>query len=160
MLSACLDAYIFMTKPLSLSLSHTHTHTPCTLSSPPPVPPSSISPPLPYPPLTSPPPPQQMVNIQANDTFASHQLNRDTWSDPAVGEIVKNNFVFVQIMAESGFGQSVCGAYRVTETPIIMVVDPETRAKVKQWTGFLAPDRCGPGGGGGVRFVYKVVVVF
>lgn len=96
----------------------------------------------PHPISHTPPCPTQMINIQANDNFASHQLNRDTWSDAAVVEIVKNNFVFVQIMAESAFGQSVCGAYRVVETPIIMVVDPETRAKVKQWTGFLAPDRC------------------
>lgn len=83
-----------------------------------------------------------MVNMQANDNFASHQLNRDTWSDSALSEIIKSNFVFVQIMAESAFGQSVCSAYRLTETPAILVVDPETRAKVKQWTGFIAPDQC------------------
>lgn len=82
-----------------------------------------------------------MVNVQANDNFASHQLNRDTWSDAALADIVKSNFVFVQIMAESEFGHNVCGAYRLTETPVIMVVDPETRAQVKQWTGFMRPDR-------------------
>ena len=39
----------------------------------------------------------QMVNVQSNDQFGSHQLNRDTWSDPTVASIVMGSFVFWQV---------------------------------------------------------------
>ena len=39
----------------------------------------------------------QMVNVQSNDQFGSHQLNRDTWSDPTVASIIMGSFVFWQV---------------------------------------------------------------
>ena len=38
----------------------------------------------------------QMVNLQSNDEFASHQLNRDTWSNPTVKSTIQNSFIFWQ----------------------------------------------------------------
>ena len=41
--------------------------------------------------------PMQMVNVQSNSEFASHQLNRDTWSDPTVSSILVGSFIFWQV---------------------------------------------------------------
>lgn len=38
-----------------------------------------------------------MVNIQEAGVFACQVLNRDLWSDKSVKEIVKENFVFLQV---------------------------------------------------------------
>ena len=38
-----------------------------------------------------------MVNVQSNSEFASHQLNRDTWSDPMVSSMLMGSFVFWQV---------------------------------------------------------------
>ena len=38
-----------------------------------------------------------MVNVQSNSEFASHQLNRDTWSDPTVSSILMGSFIFWQV---------------------------------------------------------------
>lgn len=39
----------------------------------------------------------QMVNVQSNSQFGSHQLNRDTWSDPTLTSIIMGSFVFWQV---------------------------------------------------------------
>ena len=38
-----------------------------------------------------------MVNVQSNDQFGSHQLNRDTWSDATVAGIIMGSFIFWQV---------------------------------------------------------------
>lgn len=40
-----------------------------------------------------------MVNIQEAGVFACQVLNRDLWSDQSVKEIVKENFIFLQVRA-------------------------------------------------------------
>lgn len=49
-----------------------------------------------------------LVNIQRKDEFASHQLNRDVWSNDLVGEIVQGNFVFWQRDDLSDQGKTFC----------------------------------------------------
>lgn len=39
----------------------------------------------------------QLVNVQSNAQFASHQLNRDVWSHNTVRDIVKSAFIFWQV---------------------------------------------------------------
>lgn len=39
----------------------------------------------------------QLANVQSNSQFASHQLNRDTWSNATVKDIVQGCFVFWQV---------------------------------------------------------------
>lgn len=43
-----------------------------------------------------------LVNVQSNTEFASHRLNRDTWSHEALKEILKGTFVFFQVGAAGG----------------------------------------------------------
>lgn len=38
-----------------------------------------------------------LVNIQDEIVFASHMLNRDTWSDDVVQNLVASGFVFWQV---------------------------------------------------------------
>lgn len=38
-----------------------------------------------------------MVNIQSNSEFASHMLNRDTFSNEAVKELIAANFILLQV---------------------------------------------------------------
>ena len=44
-----------------------------------------------------------MVNLQSNDEFASHQLNRDTWSNPTVKSTIQNSFIFWQASLRSSW---------------------------------------------------------
>jgi hypothetical protein len=44
----------------------------------------------------------QLVNVQSNSEFASHQLNRDTWSDDTVKTIIRGSFIFWQVCTEDG----------------------------------------------------------
>lgn len=44
-----------------------------------------------------------MVNIQDAGTFACQLLNRDLWSDQEVKELVRENFIFLQVRIVSPF---------------------------------------------------------
>ena len=39
----------------------------------------------------------QLINLQSNEEFASHMLNRDTWTHSAVEDIIKATFIFWQV---------------------------------------------------------------
>ena len=39
----------------------------------------------------------QLVNLQTTSSFDSHRLNRDTWRNEMVRDLVANNFVFYQV---------------------------------------------------------------
>ncbi|DBB18836.1 TPA: hypothetical protein ACH3X3_000428 [Trebouxia sp. C0006] len=85
-----------------------------------------------------------MVNVQSNSEFASHQLNRDTWSDPTVSSILMGSFVFWQVTDSSDMGSRFMTSYRidsVTELPITLILDPITGAKQRQFLGFIEPQR-------------------
>ena len=43
-----------------------------------------------------------LINVQSNSEFASHQLNRDTWSHQHLQEIIQGMFVFWQVGGRSG----------------------------------------------------------
>jgi hypothetical protein len=38
-----------------------------------------------------------LINVQSNSEFASHQLNRDTWSNATLKEFIRGSFVFLQV---------------------------------------------------------------
>lgn len=40
-----------------------------------------------------------LLNVQSSTEFASHQLNRDTWSHEALKEVLKGTFVFFQVLS-------------------------------------------------------------
>ncbi|KDD75134.1 hypothetical protein H632_c850p0, partial [Helicosporidium sp. ATCC 50920] len=82
-----------------------------------------------------------ILNLQNPSEFASHRLNRDTWGDAMVRDLVASNFVCSQFVATGEEGQRLASAYKVYDLPAILVLDPFTGALMKQWTGFMSPDR-------------------
>ena len=42
----------------------------------------------------------QLINLQSNEEFASHMLNRDTWTHSAVKDIIKATFIFWQVTCQ------------------------------------------------------------
>jgi len=76
------------------------------------------------------------VNIQQAEVFASHQLNRDVWSDDTIKDIVMGSFYFWQRDDKSTEGVQFCNYYQCGhQLPHICVVDPRTKRRVKAWDG-------------------------
>jgi hypothetical protein len=44
-----------------------------------------------------------LVNLQDYSVFASHTLDRDVWSSDIVKDIIRNNFIFVQVWGTNFF---------------------------------------------------------
>lgn len=82
-----------------------------------------------------------LVNIQDEIVFASHMLNRDTWSDDVVQNLVASGFVFWQNYWASEPGKKFCTLYQIDREslPVILIIDPRTGEVRQRWTGFLEP---------------------
>jgi len=77
-----------------------------------------------------------LVNIQQAEVFASHQLNRDVWSDDTIKEIVTGSCLFWQRDDKSAEGSNFCQYYKCGhQLPHIAIVDPRTKRCVKSWDG-------------------------
>ncbi|ETI31732.1 hypothetical protein, variant 1 [Phytophthora nicotianae CJ01A1] len=82
-----------------------------------------------------------LVNIQDEIVFASHMLNRDTWSDDVVQNLVASGFVFWQNYWASEHGKKFCSLYQIDRDslPIVVIIDPRTGEIRQRWTGFYEP---------------------
>ncbi|RLN72144.1 hypothetical protein BBJ28_00021701 [Nothophytophthora sp. Chile5] len=94
-----------------------------------------------------------LVNIQDEIVFASHMLNRDTWSDDVVQNLVASGFVFWQVrfvwsLAKersnywaSEHGKKFCALYQIEQAtlPVVAIIDPRTGSILQRWAGFLEP---------------------
>ena len=67
-----------------------------------------------------------LVNIQTDDDFACHALNRDVWHDELVENLVREGFVFWQTLSTSPEGMTYCQRYKVEGYPHIAIIDPRT----------------------------------
>lgn len=77
-----------------------------------------------------------LVNIQQAEEFASHQLNRDVWSDDTVQSILDSNFLFWQRDDKSAEGNAFCQYYKCEhQLPNICIIDPRTGRNCKSWQG-------------------------
>uniref|UniRef100_A0A1D1YZD4 UBX domain-containing protein 7 n=1 Tax=Anthurium amnicola TaxID=1678845 RepID=A0A1D1YZD4_9ARAE len=82
-----------------------------------------------------------LVNLQSTDEFSSHMLNRDTWSNEAVAQTIRTNFIFWQVYHDSSEGKKVCNYYNLINIPAILIIDPVTGQKMQVWNGMVHPDR-------------------
>ncbi|CAL5225007.1 g7785 [Coccomyxa viridis] len=82
-----------------------------------------------------------LVNVQSNSEFASHMLNRDVWREETVKDIIKFCFVLYQVQDSSEAGNKVKAFYRLTDLPVITVVQPITGAALRTWVGAIEPNR-------------------
>ncbi len=82
-----------------------------------------------------------LVNIQHHEEFASHMLNRDTWCDDMVEQVVRSSFIFWQRGSTSSEAQRYISLYKldVSEMPHISIIDPRTKAKVCSMRGYASP---------------------
>ncbi|XP_042487352.1 plant UBX domain-containing protein 7-like isoform X2 [Macadamia integrifolia] len=82
-----------------------------------------------------------LVNLQSAKEFSSHMLNRDTWSNEAVAQTIRTNFIFWQVYDDTTEGRKVCTYYNLDSIPVILVIDPITGQKMRSWNGMVHPDR-------------------
>lgn len=82
-----------------------------------------------------------LVNIQDETVFTSHMLNRDTWSDDIVQNVVESGFVFWQNYWSNEPTRKYISLYPLQreELPHIAIIDPRSGQRLAQWTGFLSP---------------------
>ncbi len=81
-----------------------------------------------------------LVNIQDSVEFASHRLNRDTWSDPDIKAIIQKSFLFWQRYHDSAEGKQYCTYYPPAQIhPHIGIIDPRTGQLMKHWSNFVEP---------------------
>ncbi|KAE8981162.1 hypothetical protein PR003_g24994 [Phytophthora rubi] len=82
-----------------------------------------------------------LVNIQDEIVFTSHMLNRDTWSDDVVQNLVASGFVFWQNYWASEHGKKFCSLYQIDRDslPVVLIIDPRTGEIRQRWTGFHEP---------------------
>ncbi|KAL0481568.1 hypothetical protein AKO1_012302 [Acrasis kona] len=78
-----------------------------------------------------------LVNIQQDDVFDCHRLNRDTWNNELVSMLVELSFVFWQVDQASAEGNRFKSLYHCDDYPFIAIIDPRTGENVKHWTGFM-----------------------
>lgn len=78
-----------------------------------------------------------LVNIQNHQDFASHQLNRDTWTHDSVVNVIYAHFIFWQRGSTSGDGEQYMQRYHLTEEdlPHIAMVDPRTGSEIVRIRG-------------------------
>eukprot|EP00752_Nemacystus_decipiens_P004966 g4518.t1 len=80
-----------------------------------------------------------LVNIQADDEFDCHRLNRDLWKDEMVQNIIECNCIFWQQPSVSQEAKLYCQRYHASGYPHMALVDPRTGMKVWDFQGFLGP---------------------
>ena len=77
-----------------------------------------------------------VANVQSEAIFASHLLNRDTWTDPALRALLPS-FVLWQADSSAEAGAAAAEQYKLNDLPAILVLDPATGAAMRTWTGFV-----------------------
>ncbi|KAF0981352.1 hypothetical protein FDP41_012612 [Naegleria fowleri] len=76
-----------------------------------------------------------IVEIQKDDVFDCHRMNRDTWGNELVQAVLTPFFILWQ--ADEGTNQATFfkGRYQVFSYPYVCIIDPRTGENVKTWAG-------------------------
>ena len=87
-----------------------------------------------------------LVNLQDMTDFNCQALNRDIWKNPAVADLVRENFVFLQYAKEDPHAEQYITFYFPNQShenpnnyPHVSIVDPRTGEQVKVWSGTPFP---------------------
>ncbi|EGC32590.1 hypothetical protein DICPUDRAFT_89145 [Dictyostelium purpureum] len=78
-----------------------------------------------------------LVNIQDVSEFDCQKLNRDTWSNKDLKQLIKDSMIFWQVNKQSGEGIYFTQVYPVTQYPYIAIIDPRTGQKLADIHGFI-----------------------
>eukprot|EP01103_Thecamoeba_quadrilineata_P015277 TRINITY_DN4773_c0_g1_i1.p1 TRINITY_DN4773_c0_g1~~TRINITY_DN4773_c0_g1_i1.p1 ORF type:complete len:406 (-),score=86.15 TRINITY_DN4773_c0_g1_i1:17-1198(-) len=79
-----------------------------------------------------------LLNLQSISEFDSQRLNRDTWPDKSLRNVITENFLFIQVLTDESDGQYYRTYYPTQNVPHVAVLDPQTGGRVKHWDGFIA----------------------
>lgn len=74
-----------------------------------------------------------LVNIQQNDEFACHALNRDIWNNISIQQLIADKFILWQQQSDTSDAQQYRKYYNITSYPHIAIVDPRTKQKLAQY---------------------------
>jgi UBX domain-containing protein 7 len=88
-----------------------------------------------------------LVNIQKEEEFSTHVLNRDVWSNDSVKEILKYGFMFWQKHDTTSSAVDFFQIYKITPNdttfPFIAILDPITKSLIKQLKNLAnIPEAC------------------
>ncbi|ESR42063.1 hypothetical protein CICLE_v10013211mg [Citrus x clementina] len=87
-------------------------------------------------------------------------LNRDTWGNEAVSQIISGNFIFWMSLNteydDTSEGWKVCSFYNMDSIPAVLVIDPITGQKICSWCGMINPQ---PLGEVFASYVYHCILV-
>jgi hypothetical protein len=72
-----------------------------------------------------------LVNLQKNDEFSCHALNRDVWKDDYAKAVIGNSLVFWMDTVETNLGQRFATLYKVSSYPHVALIDPRTGEQSK-----------------------------
>jgi len=81
-----------------------------------------------------------LVNIQDAQDFDSCRMNRDTWSDDTVQNLVTSSFIFWQQPSTSAEGDKFCKLYHVDKFPYIGILDYRTGRMMWSQSGFMGAE--------------------
>lgn len=81
-----------------------------------------------------------LVNIESLD-FASSLLNRDVWSQQNIKQLVRENFIFIQVSNTSDDGKNLQRFHHIEELPFVGIFDPRTGEQLASWTNVVDPVR-------------------
>ncbi|KAL6137537.1 hypothetical protein ACLB2K_062829 [Fragaria x ananassa] len=82
-----------------------------------------------------------LVNLQSLKEFSSHLLNRDTWANEAVSQIISSNFIFRQEYDDTDEGRNVCTYYKLERMSVVLIIDPITGQNLHSWNQTVQPER-------------------
>lgn len=67
-----------------------------------------------------------LVNIQKDDEFSSHALNRDVWRNDLVENLIREGFILWQERDVAPEGSKFVQRYKVEQYPHVSIIDPRT----------------------------------
>lgn len=76
-----------------------------------------------------------LVTIHVTTEFSCQAMNRDVWNDKLVQQIVKQNFVFLQLTDGTVEADRFVSFYAIgtTDVPFVAIIDPRTGEKAREW---------------------------
>ncbi|KAL1204420.1 Plant UBX domain-containing protein 7 [Cardamine amara subsp. amara] len=74
-----------------------------------------------------------LVNLQSHMECSSLMLNRDVWANEVVSQVIKANFIFLQVYDDTTVGRSFCKFYKVKSIPLVLLINPTTGQVMKTW---------------------------
>ncbi|KAJ1726542.1 UBX domain protein Ubx2 [Coemansia biformis] len=77
-----------------------------------------------------------LVNLQQVAEFRCQALNRDVWSQDVIRELVRRNFVFLQLPTDNPEGSRVATMYNADSYPFVAAIHPKTGELRARFTRF------------------------